>query len=393
MPPASNQPRCGVCASKLVKNGKTTAGRTRWRCKHCGASRTQSRPEISRNAELEAFLAWLLGPAAIAYLVTGRTWSVATFRRRTSWCWRIEVPGPIPTGQVHHQVMLDGTYFNGWCVLIAFNGSHVIDWQWCDAEKKIAWLALLERIPAPAVAVVDGGTGLHAALRQSWPDTAVQRCYFHIFQALRRHLTFKPRLAAGQELMALTKALMKVSDQDQAAGWLGAYANWEAKWDEFLRHRTQARTGAERPSTVRDQQSWWYTHQRLRRARGLYRSLIRHDNLFTWLHTGLQPNDGTKTHRTTSPLEGGPNKAIKDLLRAHRGLPETHARTAVDWLLNSLTEHPRDPWSLARATHWNPPRQRPRPPEEPVGPATYDNAFSWEDGNGIQKGWGGRNRP
>ncbi|MEV4902448.1 hypothetical protein AB0K08_14045 [Citricoccus sp. NPDC055426] len=28
-----------------------------------------------------------------------------------------------------------------------------------------------------------------------------------------------------------------------------------------------------------------------------------------------------------------------------------------------------------------------------AGPATYDNAFSREDGNGIQQGWGGRNRP
>ena len=53
--------------------------------------------------------------------------------------------------------MLDGTYFNGWCVLIAFNGQHVIDWQWCDTEKKIAWQALLERIPAPKIAIIEVG--------------------------------------------------------------------------------------------------------------------------------------------------------------------------------------------------------------------------------------------
>ncbi|MGB3886413.1 transposase-like zinc-binding domain-containing protein, partial [Gordonia sp. (in: high G+C Gram-positive bacteria)] len=35
-----NSPVCGVCANKLVKNGTTSAGRTRWRCKHCGASST-----------------------------------------------------------------------------------------------------------------------------------------------------------------------------------------------------------------------------------------------------------------------------------------------------------------------------------------------------------------
>lgn len=72
--------------------------------------------------------------------------------------------------------MLDGTYFNGWCVLIAFTGSHVVDRQWCDEEKKVAWQTLMQRIPAPGAAVVDGGTWLHAALRHYWPDTRMQRC-------------------------------------------------------------------------------------------------------------------------------------------------------------------------------------------------------------------------
>ncbi|MGX1857920.1 IS1/IS1595 family N-terminal zinc-binding domain-containing protein, partial [Dietzia sp. NPDC055340] len=56
-----NSPPCGVCASKQVRNGKTSSGRTRWRCRNCGASTTQSRPDISRKAELDQFLTWLLG--------------------------------------------------------------------------------------------------------------------------------------------------------------------------------------------------------------------------------------------------------------------------------------------------------------------------------------------
>lgn len=35
-----NQPRCEACADKLVKNGATSAGRTRWRCRRCAASKT-----------------------------------------------------------------------------------------------------------------------------------------------------------------------------------------------------------------------------------------------------------------------------------------------------------------------------------------------------------------
>lgn len=32
MKSACNRPVCGVCGQRLVKNGKTSSGRTRWRC-------------------------------------------------------------------------------------------------------------------------------------------------------------------------------------------------------------------------------------------------------------------------------------------------------------------------------------------------------------------------
>lgn len=160
-----------------------------------------------------------------------------------------------------------------------------------------------------------------------------------------------------------------------------------------MKHRSYPRTGTPRPTGVREDQRWWYTHQRLRKARGLYRGLIRHQNLFTFLDLELTSKLRGKIHRTTSPLEGGPNKAIKELLRAHRGMPENHARQAMDWLLDSLTEHSRDPWALAGEDHWNPPPPPPPREKEPIGPALYDNAFTWEDGNGIQHGWAGRTHP
>ena len=76
--------------------------------KNCGASSTKQRPDIARRAEFEAFMAWLSGSAGLNELGV----SIATFRRRTSWCWNV-APTVVPTGEIHHQIMLDGTYFNG----------------------------------------------------------------------------------------------------------------------------------------------------------------------------------------------------------------------------------------------------------------------------------------
>ncbi|GAC79574.1 hypothetical protein GM1_011_00010, partial [Gordonia malaquae NBRC 108250] len=160
----------------------------------------------------------------------------------------------------------------------------------------------------------------------------------------------------------------------------------------FLRHRTYARTHTIRPTGVSDTSTWWYTHRDLRKTRGLFRRLIADEHLFTWIDPRLTDDDH-RLPRTTSPLEGGPNKAIKDLFRTHRGLPADHARRAAEWKLNSLTAQPRDPWSLVRTEHYNPQSARPkRTPleDEQIGPGGYGTDFSWEDGNGIQHGWGGR---
>jgi cephalosporin hydroxylase len=40
--------------------------------------------------------------------------------------------------------------------------------------------------------------------------------------------------------------------------------------------------------------------------------------------------DGYTIAKTTNALEGGPNKAIKDFLRHHRGMSIDHARRGVD---------------------------------------------------------------
>lgn len=86
----------------------------------------------------------------------------------------------------------------------------------------------------------------------------------------------------------------------------------------------------------------------LRRIQGLYRQLIRDDALFTFLDEHYFADQQHTVEQATSRLEGGPNNAIKHLLRHHRGMSDHHARKAVDWLLNSLTQHPHDPWNLVQ---------------------------------------------
>ena len=332
---------------------------------------------------MRAFVAWLLGKNSQSQAGggTGRS-----FRSKIAWCWDIEVPQPVVTGEVYRQIIVDGTYFGSWCVLIAHNGSHVIGWQWCATESKASWGALLKRFPAPDVVVTDGGTGLRSALDRYWKRTRIQRCYFHIFLTVKRHITLNPRLDAGKEALQLTRDLMNIHDLDSAAAWMGAYATWESAWSNLLKERTFAKTGTDRPSWVKTSQRWWYTHTRLRRVRGLYRQLIRDESLFTWLDDAYLEDDQRTVERTTSRLEGGPNTAIKRFLRDHRGLSEHHARRGVDWVLNSLTQHPYDPWNLAKQ-HLAHDHKEPHHTisDEPLGPLEYDTGLTAEEGLWTRK--------
>ena len=120
--------------TSLLRTEKTSAGRTRWRCKNCGASSTQTRETATRKAQFRMFQKWLESNQPRQDFST----STRSFTRHTQWCWNV-APSVVPTGEIHHQIMLDGTYFNGWCVLIAHTGTHVIDWQWCDRERGVKW--------------------------------------------------------------------------------------------------------------------------------------------------------------------------------------------------------------------------------------------------------------
>ena len=382
MAKVANQPRCALCGTKLVKNGKSSSGKTRWRCKSCGASSTLTRPDITAKAQFTQFHHWATSKHSVAETGTARS----TFYRNTAWCWNVK-PHLATTGEEHRYLMLDGTYFNGYCVLTAYNGEHVIDWQFCDREKTASWTRMLQRMTPPQIVVIDGHGALESVICALWPQTVIQRCYFHIRQSMVKHLTQNPRTVPGQQLLALTKALMKIRTSTEAQHWITQFNQWHSMHEITLKQRTYAKDRtAFRPSYIPPTQSWWYTHIGLRRGDRLLRELIEKEHLFSWLHYAV---DEEELPRTTSPLEGAVNAGIKSQLRAHRGLKPEHAQRIIDWYLYQFVEDPQDPWSFVRPEHWQQNSVRPQAVEDVVGPPLYDTHFSWQDGNGVQKGWGG----
>ncbi|MFB9119632.1 transposase [Bergeyella porcorum] len=82
-----------------------------------------------------------------------------------------------------------------------------------------------------AVAIVyDGRKGL----LQSFGQIPVQMCQFHQAAIIRRYLTKKPKLKAGQELSEMVD-LMTITDKES---FEGALEEWYKKWKDFINERS-----------------------------------------------------------------------------------------------------------------------------------------------------------
>lgn len=92
-------------------------------------------PDVSRRAELDAFLGWLLDTSN--QFLAASFGAARSFRRHTTWCWNIAPKIPV-TGEVHDQVQVDGIYVGSWCCLIAVAEDCVLGWHRSNTEKEAA---------------------------------------------------------------------------------------------------------------------------------------------------------------------------------------------------------------------------------------------------------------
>ncbi len=133
--------------------------------------------------------------------------------------------------------------------------------------------------------------------------------------------------------------------------------------------------------------TWWWTHDRLRKAYHLLARLTRQDVLFTYLNEDFQ---ALGISSTTNKIEGGVNAPIKDLLRRHRGMTSPHQRRAIEWWCQQHSPTPTPPAALIQPHHYQPPVPKHRvEQDEQIGPAAYDTGLTPEEGLWTRKGWAG----
>ncbi|NON70858.1 IS1 family transposase [Corynebacterium ulcerans] len=333
---------CDICGSTLKKNGKTSAGKTRYRCKGCGASSTATRSGTLHQRQMKAFISWLLGNSRDKSDVS------RTQRRLTSWCWQVPVPQPYMTDKACILVMNDGTFFHSWCLIVAYNNTHVLGWQWVDKDNKAACTQVYTYFPRPSAVVISGDESTAQAIHSIWPGVPIRRCLSRIKESVYRKTSQAPHTQPAIEIKNLTESLNYVYTPEQAKLWLDRYNSWETTWKELLKHRTDSPN----PNHNKNNCGWQWTHKELRSIRLMYRTLIKKEELFfQFTEPAITISDVALPYRT-SHLGDDISADIKNLFRTHRGITHEHARRMVEWYLNSKTEFPFIPERIIKHEHW-----------------------------------------
>ena len=132
----------------MKKNGTTTKGTTRWRCKNpdCGCSTTRHRPDQTHTRDFKAFHTYVTGTASLTKVADTLNVSRRTLDRRFTSLWLIDVPHTPDPNRVYDQIFIDGTYTDAGCLLVAASHDHVIAWHWTQRETAHAYTQLLKNI-------------------------------------------------------------------------------------------------------------------------------------------------------------------------------------------------------------------------------------------------------
>ena len=167
-------------------------------------------------------------------------------------------------------------------------------------------------ISPPEVVVADGHKGMYHFVKRWWPNTAFQRCHFHMVSLVIHYLSRNPKEEAGRDILELMYRLKSVKTFEERDKWKLLHRIWEKQYEKVFAEKNE---------------SGGYAHRKLRSVRFIVRKAI--PNLFTYL-------DYTGCPNTTNLVEGWVNTAIAEGLRRHRGLHLSQKKTLVSIILSNL---------------------------------------------------------
>ncbi len=245
----------------------------------------------------------------------------------------------LPTCPVWHiqrrekvNLLIDGTYFPNKVCLVLYRDVNIrmtIFYRLTDGEHLRELKEDLQNIKNTGIEIesvtCDGAANILRAVREVCPEAILQRCTVHIAHEIEAWITRKPQTQAARELLELVRYLGRIATHEEALLWMRAFIDWYSQFEEFINEKSMdEETGR-----------WWFTHKMLHRSATHIKRAM--PDMFSYTRHPNVP----KSSNSIESFFGH----LKDHLRLHRGLSETHFKDFVKWYLffnsnqNKLTKN------------------------------------------------------
>ena len=300
--------------------GKTNALTPRFFCPLCHKTAIWKRKDVLARHTRKRLAVWLTGVNNKSDIAKHYGVSRQTLSKKFKSFFRKNLEPAIPSNLKIETLIVDAKYIHGnkLCVLVAATEYDRIFWQFAPLECYDTWYGFFVRFSSPRIVVADGQKGISRFIKRYWPDTAFQRCHFHIVSLVIGYLSRNPKEEAGRDILSLLYRLKEVKTAEEKECWLLLYRIWDRRYDKTFGQKTN---------------SGKYKYEKLRSVRVIMKRAI--PNLFTYLDYPGCPN-------TTNLVEGWVNTAIAERLTRHRGLRFSQKKTLVSIILSNLSRKSRE---------------------------------------------------
>lgn len=311
--------RCPFCGFlDTIKWGKRN-GHVRYFCKNCQSHFTDRRPHITEKNKMVWFREWVVGKQSIEQLSERSGYSVRHLKE-----YFYSILPTCPTWHIQRRekvnLLIDGTYFPNKVCLVLYRDVNIkmtILYRLTDNERLKDLKEDLRNIKSTGIEIesvtCDGAANILKAVRQVCPEAVLQRCSVHIAREIETWITRKPKSETAQELLALVRDLGRVATHDEAQIWMKNFIDWHDKHEDFINEK----------SVDEDTGRWWFTHKMLHRSASHIKRAL--PNMFAYT---IYPNV-PKSSNSIESFFGH----MKDHLRLHRGLSDSHFKDFVKWYL------------------------------------------------------------
>jgi len=309
--------KCETCRNLMVKAGKNSTGKQRYKCQSCKTRRVIKKSKSAKKNELKSFVKWITDSTkAFDKAKLPRR----TFYRRTNWCWNIS-PQIQPAAKASKFIFVDATCINrNLCALIVRDDRHVLNFRWAESENFCDYHELLRAVKEPGFVICDGNFGIIKAARRLWKNAGIQRCMVHITRDAERKLGKRSPLEINRIFRRHIKKLHRVHTIGESEIWLDKFDELYDRHKEFIEELTLKIDEATGGVIRQDR-----THKNLFSTCYMAHNARKKNMLFLYLENGIPNNSNC--------LEGGINSPLKNLLRCHRGISLEHQKRMFEWYL------------------------------------------------------------